>query len=137
MGSIRRKKHGPEWQIQQDLIAFLQARSWHVERMIGNAFQMGIPDLFIAHIKWGTRWIDVKAPGRYSFTKAQKIKWPIWSEFNIGIWILTGATEAQYDRLFAKPNWKDYWKPSWGNIPTLADIDLLMADIRLDEDEDE
>lgn len=37
--------------------------------MIGNAFQMGVPDLFVAHPKWGQRWIDVKRPGRnYSFT---------------------------------------------------------------------
>ncbi|MGO8994885.1 MAG: hypothetical protein ACLQVI_16340, partial [Polyangiaceae bacterium] len=40
--------------------AYLKIRGWHVERMIGNAFQMGVPDLFIAHLKWGQRWIDVK-----------------------------------------------------------------------------
>ena len=63
------------------LIAFLKTRGWLVERMIGNAFQMGIPDLFCHHPKWGQRWIDVKRPGKnYTFTKAQKRKWPVWDE---------------------------------------------------------
>lgn len=127
MGSIRRAKHGPEWYIQQDLIAYLKARRWHVERMIGNAFQLGIPDLFVAHTKWGQRWIDVKRPGKdYSFTKAQKRKWPVWESFGIGIWILTGADQENYDRLFAPPNWRDYWKASWGQIP---DVDALLDEL--------
>ena len=46
MGDIRRPKHSQEWHIQQALIAYLKSRGWHVERMIGNAFQMGVPDLF-------------------------------------------------------------------------------------------
>lgn len=127
MGSIRRPKHGQEWYIQQDLIAFLKARGWHVERMIGNAFQLGIPDLFIAHPKWGQRWIDVKRAGKnYSFTKAQKQKWPVWDRFGIGIWILTGADQENYDRLFQKPNWQSYWKASWGQIP---DVDALLDEL--------
>ncbi len=127
MGSIRRAKHGPEWYIQQDLIAYLKARSWHVERMIGNAFQLGVPDLFLAHAKWGQRWVDVKRPGKdYSFTKAQKRKWPVWESFGIGIWILTAADQENYDRLFAPPNWRDYWKPSWGQIP---DVDALLDEL--------
>ena len=93
MGDIRRPKHSQEWHIQQALIAYLKIRGWHVERMIGNAFQMGVPDLFIAHPKWGQRWIDVKRPGKnYTFTKAQKLKWPVWEAFGIGIWILTAAS---------------------------------------------
>lgn len=130
MGSIRRAKHGPEFYIQQDLIVFLKARGWHVERMIGNAFQMGIPDLFIAHPKWGQRWLDVKRPGKnYSFTKAQKLKWPVWEAFNIPIWILTAATQEEYDKLFQPPNWRDFWKESWGAIPTLADIDAMLDEL--------
>ena len=48
MTQIRRPHEGPERKIQRALIAFLNARGWLVERMIGNAFQMGIPDLFVA-----------------------------------------------------------------------------------------
>ncbi len=121
-----RAKHGPEYRIQNDLITFLGARGWLVERMIGNAFQKGIPDLYCHHPKWGCRWIDVKYEGRYSFTRDQKLKWPKWERYGIGIWILTGADQENYDKLFAFPNWRDYWKSSWGELP---DIDLLLEQI--------
>lgn len=126
MGTIRRKKHGPEWHIQNDLIKFLTARGWLVERMIGNAFQMGIPDLYAFHPRWRERWIDVKVKGRYSFTNAQKEKWPLWESFGIPIWILTAATQEEYDLLFAPPNWRQYWKPQWD---TPIDIEALLKEI--------
>jgi hypothetical protein len=127
MGTIRRPKHGGEWHIQQKLTAYLKAEGWHVERMIGNAFQTGVPDLYAAHPKWGTRWIDVKRPGKdYSFTKAQKRKWPVWEAFGIGIWILTGVDQENYDRLFKAPNWRDYWKESWGQVP---DVHALLDEL--------
>lgn len=132
MGRIRRSKHGPEYFIQRDLIRFLQARNWLVERMIGNAFQKGIPDLYAFRRDFGERWIDVKAPGRYSFTDEQKRKWPLWDSFGCGIWILTAADEDEYSKLFSPANWKDYWKSSWGDIP---DIDTLLDQIELDDDE--
>jgi hypothetical protein len=121
-----RPKHGPEYYIQCDLIQFLQDRGWLVERMIGNAFQTGIPDLFIAHPRWGQRWLDVKQPKRYSFTKAQKLKWPRWEKAGIGIWILTAANQEQYDLLFKSPNWREFWKPSWSVLP---DIDKLLSEV--------
>jgi hypothetical protein len=123
-----RAKHGPEYFIQEDLMVFLKARGWLVERMIGNAFQTGIPDLYCRHPKWGERWIDVKNKGRYSFTKAQKRKWPIWERYGTGIWILTGADQENYDRLFKPPNWRDFVKSSW-KIPTQAEIDAMLDEI--------
>ena len=129
MRKIRQPKHGPEWHIQQRLIAFLETRGWLVERMIGNAFQTGIPDLFLSHPKWGQRWVDAKVEGHYSFTKAQKRKWPEWEKHGVGIWILTEANQEQYDKLFAPPNWRDYWKDSWGELP---DIDRLLEEIVCD-----
>jgi hypothetical protein len=128
MRKIRQARHGPEYYIQKDLVVMLRARGWYVERMIGNAFQYGIPDLFVAHTKWGQRWIDVKRPGKnYSFTKAQKQKWPVWEAFGIGIWILTAADQENYDRLFAPPNWRDYAKANW-TLPTQADIDRMLEE---------
>ena len=103
---IKRPVHGPEWFIQKDVIKFLEARGWHVEHTHGNLYQTGFPDLFAAHKKWGTRWIDCKQPKKYSFTKAQKQKWPLWESYRIGIWILTAATQAEYDKLFGPPNWR-------------------------------
>jgi hypothetical protein len=126
---IKKPIHGPEWHIQKDVIRYLASREWHVERMIGNAFQMGIPDLYAAHKKWGTRWIDVKQPKKYGFTRDQKRKWPIWESFGIGIWILTAANQEEYDKLFKAPNWRSYWKKSWGQVPTQADIDRMLDEL--------
>ena len=128
MGRIRRPVHGPEWYIQQRLIGFLKARGWHVEHTHGNLYQTGFPDLLVAHRKWGTRWIDCKQPNRYCFTKAQKQKWPQWEHAGIGIWILTAATQAEYDKLFGPPNWRSYVKAAW-KIPTLAEIDTLLDEL--------
>jgi len=135
MGRIRRKKHGPEWYIQQDVTEYLEARGWLVEVMHGNAFQQGIPDLYIHHPKWGSRWVDCKQPKNYTFTRAQRRKWPIWDDFGVGIWILTAANQEQYDKLFGLPNWKDYWKDSWG-LPTVEDIDRMLDEIDAEHESD-
>lgn len=125
---IKRPEHGPEWFIQRDLKTYLEIEHWHVERMIGNAYQQGIPDLYCFHKKWGERWIDVKQPKKYSFTHAQKLKWPVWERAGIGIWILTAATQLEYDKLFQPPNWREFVKASW-KIPTAEEIDKLLSEI--------
>jgi hypothetical protein len=122
---MARAKHGPEWFIRRDLKEFLESRGWHVEILVGSAFQTGIPDLYCFKRGWGERWIDVKQPKRYSFTKAQKLKWPVWERAGIGIWILVAATQVEYDKLFGPPNWRSYVKKSW-KLPTAEEIDLLM-----------
>jgi hypothetical protein len=94
--------------------------------MIGNAYQYGIPDLYCYHPRHGERWIDVKNPSSYSFTREQRVKWPIWESFRCGIWILTAATQEEYDKLFRPPNWRNYWKASWGDVP---DIDALLDEM--------
>jgi hypothetical protein len=123
-----RPKHGPEYKIQKAIIDFLSARGWHVERIVGGAFQMGLPDLYVAHPKWGQRWVEVKNDGRYSFTRAQKIKWPVLEMYGVGIWILKGATQEEYDKLFAPPNWRDYVKKTW-KMPTRQEIDKLLSEM--------
>ena len=131
-----RPREGPERKIQSALLEYLEVRDWTVEVMHGNAFQRGIPDLYLFHRKWGQRWVDVKNPERYSFTTAQKIKWPRWEKAGIGIWILTAATQEEYDKLFDLPNWRQYWKPSWA-LPTQEEIDQLLEEIDDTTDEAE
>lgn len=102
---------------------------------MGNAFQKGLPDLFLGHPKHGWRWVDIKVLGAYSFTKAQKLKWPEWEKYGVGIWIL-GATARddctvqhmtrEYEKLFGPPNWRDFWRDSWGE---LGDVDKMIEEL--------
>ncbi len=128
MGDIIKAKHGPEWHIQKALVPYLKARGWVVEEMHGNAFQRGIPDLYLFCRERGYRWVDVKHAKRYTFTKAQRKKWPFWDSQGIGIWILTAVSQAEYDKLFAPPNWREYWKDSWA-LPTQEDIDAMLDEL--------
>ena len=128
MAKIIQPAHGPEWYIQQDMADYIRTRGWVVEVMHGNAFQRGIPDLWLFRRDAGPRWVDVKNPKQYSFTKAQRAKWPYWDSKGIGIWILVAATQEEYDKLFKPPNWRDYWKTSWA-MPTQAEIDSMLEDI--------
>ena len=115
----------PELHVQRELVEFLKVRGWHVERMLADSYQNGLPDLYAYHKKWGARWIEVKRPKDYSFTKRQRQKWPEWERAGISIWILTAATQEQYDLLFKPPNWRDFWKPSY-QTPTTSDVDAMI-----------
>jgi len=68
-------------------------------------YQSGFPDVYAYHARYGTRWIEVKVKDRYKFTPAQLETFPDFSAKNVGIWILTAATEAEYDKLFKPANW--------------------------------
>jgi hypothetical protein len=124
----------PELEIQRELVTFLRDRVWHVERMLADAYQNGIPDLFCYHAKWGMRWVEVKRPEGYSFTLRQRQKWPLWEQAGIGIWILTAATQEQYDLLFAPPNWRKFWRPSFAT-PTMAKIDAIIDELVREHEE--
>ena len=130
-----RAQHGPEFHIQNRWVDFLEAKGWHVERMIGNAFQSGIPDLYLAHSKKGSRWVDIKVYGKYSLTKAQRFKWPVWEAVGVGIWII-GAKSPQectkahmireHDILMNPPNWREFWNSNWDKKP---DIDAMLDEV--------
>lgn len=120
-----RKKYGPEYGIQNKIVIYLRARGWHIERIIGNAFQSGLPDLYAGHKDYGQRWIEVKNESQYEFTRAQQLKFPVLDYYGIGVWVLVAASEKEYDKLFQTPNWKDYWKPRYGEI----DIDALLDEL--------
>lgn len=131
MGNIKRNNSRPEAKIQEALIELMEYRGWDCEVTHGSVYQTGLPDIYAMHLKWGKRWIDCKVEGRYNFTPAQKIKWPKWERKGTGIWILTAATDEQYKKLFGPPNFRDYWKPSWGELP---DIDKLIDELRAEKD---
>jgi hypothetical protein len=118
----------PEAQIQRELVAFIQARGWLVERMLANAYQTGIPDLYCYCRERGERWIEVKRADQYSFTLRQRQKWPVWDAAGIGIWILTAATEGQYVLLFKPPNWRAFWRESF-RVPSKQDVDAMIDEM--------
>jgi hypothetical protein len=120
--------HKLELQIQCEIVTFLKARDWLVERMLANAYQTGIPDLYCYRKTSGSRWIEIKRPKGYSFTRAQRQKFPEWSRQGVGIWILTAATQEQYDLLFKPPNWRDFWRPSFA-VPTRVEVDAMIDEL--------
>lgn len=103
-----RPRKGPEAKIQDDLVAFLRTREWHVMETHGNEFQMGFPDLYCIHASHRQRWVEVKNPLKYEFTPAQLDNFPIIDRRSSGIWILTAATEEEYKKLFGPPNWYQF-----------------------------
>jgi len=107
---VRNFADGPEAKIQREITEYLKIRDWLVKPTIGNLFQSGFPDLFCAHRMKGARWIEVKLPDMKGsrFTPAQLSWFPQFSAAGVGIWILTGANEAEYAKLFSAPNWMMY-----------------------------
>lgn len=103
-------KKGPEAIIQANIVKKLTLLGWHVEVTHGNVYQFGFPDLYCIHIKYGTRWIEVKDPKRKGdlFTAAQLEKFPLWNAKGVGIWILTSDSDFEYAKLFKPYNWTSY-----------------------------
>lgn len=69
-------------------------------------FQSGFPDLFAAHSSYGMRWIEVKLPNMKGskFTEAQLKTFPQMAAHGVGIWILTGATQMELNKLHKPAN---------------------------------
>lgn len=68
-------------------------------------YQSGFPDLYVCCKRYGARWIEVKNPLKYSFTSAQLDVFPQFGAHGVGVWVLTAATEEQYNLLFKPANW--------------------------------
>lgn len=97
----------PEAKIQDDLAKYLRAREWLVKYTHGSLYQSGFPDMFCAHKKYGIRWVEVKCPTGYRFTPAQLEFFPALASKGVGVWVLTAATDEEYQKLFGAANW--YW----------------------------
>lgn len=105
-----KNRQGPEAKIQRDLITLLRSREWFVMATHGNMYQTGFPDLFATHSRYGPRWIEVKLPNMRGsrFTAAQLEVFPKLCAHGSGVWVLTAATEYEYEKLFKKFNWYTY-----------------------------
>ena len=110
MQPFRPKKHGvqgPEAIIQKAIVKFLENKGWWVKATHGNAHTDGWPDLFCSHPMDGNRWVEVKLPDMKGskFTKAQLRDFPHFNNISGGVWILTAATEDEYQKLYKPSNW--------------------------------
>jgi hypothetical protein len=106
----REHRKGPEADLQDRIIEYLESRGWYVKQTHGNMYQSGFPDLFCCHRRYGTRWVEVKLPGfkGSKFTAAQLEDFPKFCSNGAGVWILTEVSQLEYDKLFSKPNWWKY-----------------------------
>lgn len=105
----------PEKNLQNNkIIPMLESKGWLVEVMHASFILKGIPDLYCWHQGLDTfRWIDVKLPRGSVLTKAQIQKWHQWEQFGLGVWLIKGDSEEEYNKLFGPPNWRDLWSPRY------------------------
>jgi len=105
-----RDRRGPEKKIQDDLEKFLRMREWFVKSTVGNMYQSGFPDIYATHRKYGIRWIEVKLPNMVGsqWTPAQLEDFPLLRANGTRIWVLTAATEEEYQKLFKQDNLWQY-----------------------------
>lgn len=103
-------KERPEHKIQKEITNMLVLRGWLVKPTHGDQYQSGFPDLYCTHSRYGSRWVEVKLPGMKGsrFTSAQMEWFPKFCANGSGVWILTGATETEYQKLFKNFNWWEY-----------------------------
>src|SRR5262249_31332979 len=106
MRPYKGNKASPEAGIRARIIKHLEERGWFVKITHGGMFQSGFPDLFAAHAEFGMRWIEIKNPDRYKFTRAQLRDFPEFESHGAGIWVLTGVSESW--KLFHPANWREY-----------------------------
>ena len=102
----------PEQKIQNAIIKRLRLLGWVVQRMIGNSFQFGVPDLYITHREYGPRWVEVKLPNMNGsrWTSAQLENFPKFQANGSPIWVLTGASDSEISKLFLSSNLWEYMK---------------------------
>jgi hypothetical protein len=99
--------NGPESIIEAQIRDMLHRRGWHTEKLHGNKYQHGLPDLLCGAKGHGLRLIEVKDPRRKGepFTKAQLAKFPKLSAHGLPIHVLTGASDDDYAKLMSPENW--------------------------------
>lgn len=110
MDPLKGLKQRPEAKIQNQIVKMLTLYGWYCMETHGNMFQCGFPDIYTTHSRYGMRWIEVKLPNMKGskFTPAQMEHFPKLCANGSGVWILTGDTDHEYQKLFKACNWHHY-----------------------------
>lgn len=105
-----RIKGDPERQIRDAIRDMLVLRGWFVKITHGSVYSEGLPDLIACHHSYGLRFIEIKLPGMAGsrFTAAQLRDFPQFVAHGCGIWIMTAASESEYEKLFKPQNLWQY-----------------------------
>jgi hypothetical protein len=100
----------PEQLIQTAIKRKLESRGWYVKVLTSTMYCAGMPDIFACHRIYGIRLIEVKLPEMEGskFTKAQLDVFPKLNANGAKVWILTGATNHDMDKLFKPANLLEY-----------------------------
>jgi len=92
---------GPEHRGQERLRELMHKSGWHTEKLHGNAFQSGLPDLICWHPTRGVRLVEVKTPSG-AFTPAQRHKFHLISAHGGMIWVLVVTDPPDNDHLLSQ-----------------------------------
>lgn len=101
----------PETKVRDAIRRKLEYHGWFVKVIHGSKFQHGLPDLFVSHVRYGQKWVEVKVPGRINLqfggvSDHQRKCFKQMEIHGVPIYILTGADETHL--LAGKPNWRSY-----------------------------
>lgn len=99
---LYKQMENPERELQNAWLTFLKGRGWHVVEMHASARFSGFPDLYITHVEYGCKLVEIKLPGMKGsrFTDAQWEKFPLLEKNGSPIWVLTAVCEDEYAKLF-------------------------------------
>lgn len=123
---------GPESKIQRGVINMLERRGYFVKVTHGSAFQSGFPDLRVTHLVNGPRWVEIKNPYAWVLTNAQLHDFPLMIANGDPIWVMTAATQFEYEKLFLPHNYHEFHDAGirgYSNIYTYRD-DLIAGILR-------
>ncbi len=100
-------KTNPETIIQSAIMRMLTRKGWLVKRMGASQYLVGFPDLFAYHQVYKTRLIEVKT-STGKLEKSQIKEFTRFAKYDCGVWVLKGASQEEYNKLFAPANWWTY-----------------------------
>lgn len=108
---------GPEQKVLEAVRKMMVLHGWYVKKIHGGKYQSGLPDLYCTMKIHGCgvhRWIEIKDPKRVGepFTSAQLETFPLLSANGTPVYVLTGATQEDYEKLFKSENWWQYLSAS-------------------------